>query len=96
MKSKPTQSVVYCPANGKVAYDKRSAITAKNARWEQAHVELRAYQCEVCDGWHLTKQLRRNEHDLYTQFHKSKRDKQTKTRKRWSPVWDSRSRDRMR
>lgn len=38
--------------HGKVCYDKKSAMTAKNHRWERDHVELRVYPCG--DHWHLT------------------------------------------
>ena len=47
----------YC--NGKRAYDKKGAQTAANLRWKQAREELRIYQCEEGDHWHLTKQMRR-------------------------------------
>lgn len=46
----------YC--NGKLIYDKRTAITAKNKRYHEDHMELRIYQCEYGDHWHLTKQVR--------------------------------------
>lgn len=42
----------YC--NGKPSYDKRSAVTARNKRWDEDHVELRVYQCPDCNWWHLT------------------------------------------
>lgn len=51
------QEVPYC--NGKRAYDKRGAITAANRRFEEDHIRLRIYQCDMGDHWHLTKQLRR-------------------------------------
>jgi hypothetical protein len=44
--------MIYC--NGKVRYDKRGAVTAKNHRWEVAHIALRIYECPECRGWHLT------------------------------------------
>lgn len=66
--------VQYC--NGKMRYfEKKSAVTAKNARWEQSHVELRIYQCPDCGDWHLTKQLRREKYDMHTHFRKGRRDK---------------------
>lgn len=43
----------YC--DGKIIYDKKGAITARNARSGQDHVELRIYPHEKCGGWHLTK-----------------------------------------
>lgn len=39
--------------NGKVSYDKKGAITAKNRRWDEDHVALRVYQC-MGTHWHLT------------------------------------------
>ncbi len=39
--------------NGKVCYDKKGAMTAKNKRWEEDHIALRIYQCEG-SHWHLT------------------------------------------
>lgn len=47
--------VSYCSKADKVIYDKKSANTAKNRRFQQDHVALRVYECEVCHGWHLTK-----------------------------------------
>jgi len=41
---------------GKPSYDKKSAQTAANSRFEQDHVKLRIYNCPKCNGWHLTKQ----------------------------------------
>lgn len=46
---KPTS---YC--NGKVGYDKKGAMTAKNKRWGDDHVKLRIYNCNMCNRWHLT------------------------------------------
>lgn len=40
--------------NGKMVYDKRGAITAKNRRWEEDHVPLRIYECPGNGHWHLT------------------------------------------
>lgn len=42
----------YCA--GKRSYDKKTATTAKNYRWNQDHVELRIYNCFTCSHWHLT------------------------------------------
>lgn len=39
---------------GKICYDKKGAITAKNKRWNDDHVPLRIYDCPDCNGWHLT------------------------------------------
>lgn len=43
--------------SGKPIYDKRGAVTAKNKRMRDEHVELREYSCPKCHGWHLTKQV---------------------------------------
>ena len=40
--------------NGKVVYDKRGALTAKNRRWNEGHVKLRIYECPNNNHWHLT------------------------------------------
>lgn len=40
--------------NGKRVYDKKGAITAKNRRWEEAHIALRVYECPGNYHWHLT------------------------------------------
>lgn len=48
-------SARYC--QGKRAYDKKGAQTAKNKRWKEDHVKLRVYQCELEDHWHLTSSL---------------------------------------
>lgn len=45
------QPAKYC--NGKVIYDKKGAITAKNKRWKDDRVKLRIYPCH--NHWHLTK-----------------------------------------
>lgn len=46
----------YC-TEGKVMYDKKGAVTAKNFRLKKDHVKLRVYNCPVCNHWHLTKNL---------------------------------------
>jgi len=48
----------YCQASGKPTYDKRGAVTALNKQMEERHIELRAYPCNGCQGWHLTKIIR--------------------------------------
>jgi len=45
----------YC--NGKMCYDKRGALTVKNEIRKERGIELRAYQCPDCNGWHLSKSL---------------------------------------
>lgn len=42
---------------GKVKYDKKGAITAKNKRYKDSHIKLREYACDDCNGWHLTSSL---------------------------------------
>jgi len=49
---------LYC-RNGKRSYDKRTAVTAMNKRFAEDRQELRMYECEHGDHWHLTKQMRR-------------------------------------
>lgn len=50
------QTVIeYC--NGKVIYDKRGAVTAKNRRYKEDRVQLRVYECPWCKGWHLTSRI---------------------------------------
>ena len=44
---------IYC--SGKRVYDKKSAITAKNKRFNEDKVELRVYPCG--NHWHLTKRV---------------------------------------
>jgi hypothetical protein len=44
--------VEYC--RGKVKYDKKSAVTASNRRYDEDHIKLRIYACQICRGWHLT------------------------------------------
>ncbi len=39
---------------GKRAYDKKSAITAKNRRFKEDHIPLRVYECPGRGHWHLT------------------------------------------
>lgn len=46
----------YC-IEGKVIYDKKGAVSAKNSRWKRDHVKLRIYHCPTCNKWHLTKKL---------------------------------------
>ena len=38
---------------GKIGYDKKGAITAKNKRWHDEHEKLRVYQCHG-KFWHLS------------------------------------------
>ena len=55
--------IEYC-TTGKVKFDKRGAQTARNKRFEEAHIKLRIYHCPECNWWHLTShtnELKRNE-----------------------------------
>lgn len=45
----------YC--DGKACYDKRGAQTVKNIREKEDGIDLRIYQCPLCNMWHLTKIL---------------------------------------
>lgn len=40
--------------NGKVIYDKKGAVSAKNRRYNEDHVALRIYECPGNRHWHLT------------------------------------------
>ncbi len=60
----------FCIETGKTIFDKRGAETARNKRWEEAHVGLRIYPCRFCGGWHLTSQVTEKE-DRYN-GHKKK------------------------
>ncbi len=42
---------------GKICYDKKSAVSAKNLRFREDKIRLREYWCPHCNFWHLTKQL---------------------------------------
>lgn len=44
----------HCPETGKPCYDKKTAVTAKNQRWDEDHIKLRIYPCPHCRAWHLT------------------------------------------
>jgi len=46
----------YCPTTKKTCFDKRGAITARNARLKESHEKLRVYSCSFCGFWHLTSQ----------------------------------------
>lgn len=39
---------------GKMRYDKKGALTAKNMRMREDGVWLRVYYHDKCNGWHLT------------------------------------------
>lgn len=45
----------YC--RGKMVYDKKGAMTVKNSRFKREHVELRIYECQYADHWHVTSQV---------------------------------------
>lgn len=40
--------------SGKIKYDKRGALTLKNSIMEKQHIEMKEYQCKICNYWHLT------------------------------------------
>jgi len=52
---------------GKVKYDKKGAVTARNLRMKQARIYLRIYPCHLCNGWHLTSE------PLIQEFRKKKK-----------------------
>ena len=49
-----TSAPIRCSVSGKIMFDKRSAQTAANKRYDDDHVELRIYECPYCHRWHLT------------------------------------------
>ncbi|MGH7249693.1 MAG: hypothetical protein ACREGC_01850 [Minisyncoccia bacterium] len=53
----PSKRLTCWYQQGKVCYDKRGAISAKNLRYKRDRVELRIYWCEYCNFFHLTKRL---------------------------------------
>ena len=61
--------------NGKTMYDKKGAVTARNRRMKEDHIELREYQCPLCGYWHLTKQIT----PTYNKWKKSHKPKLQKT-----------------
>lgn len=40
--------------NGKICFDKRSAVTSRNLRMKKGSIDLRIYPCPSCGYWHLT------------------------------------------
>jgi hypothetical protein len=50
-------SLTFCPT-GKVAYQSSEHAGLAAARQTTKHTYLRAYKCEKCGWWHLTKQRR--------------------------------------
>ena len=44
--------------SGKRSYTKRGALSVCKKRYKENHVELRVYECDKGDHWHVTKQLR--------------------------------------
>ena len=52
----------YC--GRKVVYKtKKDALTKKNQRFAEDHVELRIYHCSFCNGFHLTHKLYEREEE---------------------------------
>lgn len=45
---------------GKQCYDKKGALTVKNDRERRGAANLRIYECQVCNAWHLTSQEKRS------------------------------------
>lgn len=39
-------------------FDEVSAVIVANKRAAKGAPQLRAYRCEFCGGWHLTKQIK--------------------------------------
>ncbi len=46
-----------CWVSSKVCFSKKDCETAVNNLYKEKGVELRIYQCESCNFWHLTHSL---------------------------------------
>ena len=61
MKGRPTHGRHSCPTIGKVRFrehrDATQALRAFHDYPPAAHVPRRAYECDLCNGWHLTSQV---------------------------------------
>lgn len=52
----------HCWRTGKIAYDKKGAITASHSPVTMRkldHKNIRYYHCNFCNAWHLTTQSKR-------------------------------------
>ena len=48
-----------CQISGKVCFSKRDAQTKANFYRSRGNEDyMRAYHCEVCNAWHITKEFR--------------------------------------
>lgn len=54
MKDKDFRVFKKIRCSGKSSYTKKLAETLKNRMWETKSVQLRIYQCQNCNFWHLT------------------------------------------
>ena len=53
--SKP--SMRRCTACGKICYSKKMCETVANKDWKERGIELRVYQCQFCNYFHLTSNI---------------------------------------
>jgi len=53
---RPTE-IQKCSMSGKNMYDKKSAQSESNRRYEKEHSLLRIYECPYCNTWHLTSRI---------------------------------------
>jgi hypothetical protein len=42
----------------KKRYDSKEFAEKLIAKWKSKGTHLRTYECELCDGWHLTKDIK--------------------------------------
>lgn len=52
-----SHSAKRCWVSSKVCFSKKDCETAVNNLYKEKGVELRAYQCNSCNWWHLTHSL---------------------------------------
>ena len=58
-----------CEETGKIAFSKKQAVYKSNHLQKKGNRRrIRVYQCEHCDGWHMTKA------SLYTDYNYRKYD----------------------
>lgn len=65
MKDRGNGTKGYCDYDGKMNYDKKTALTAKNKRMRDQHVALRIYPCEHSGFWHLTSKSPYQEREMF-------------------------------
>lgn len=55
--------IKHCPRDKKPCYDKKGAVTAKNASQKFRGKQISIYHCTACNFWHLT-----HKGDTYTLY----------------------------